>query len=235
MRILTALGLVMLIGVAESVSAAAPVDADNLVQASAMVLAEATLIDAEMDECMRSDPGQSFRWQLADFIWQGENKQVMLVAQKVRQSEGESKLESNVESVLLNDAIGAFVVNVKLNPGACGLSANDISLGKKNVKTGTPRAYAFLTSAPPSSPQDVLEQEKADTTVGCMKGVANAGFRDFDRGVTSCLCSTKVMYTELTAAQRETLFQGNSGDLTTLPWAQPVIKKITECARLMRS
>jgi hypothetical protein len=235
MRILKVLGLVMLVGVAESVSAAAPMDADNLVQASGMVLTEATLIDAQMDECMRSDPGQSFRWQLADFIWQGENKQVMLAAQKVSQSVVQSELESKAESVLLNDAIAAFVLAVKLNPNACALSANDISLGKRNVKTQTPRAYAFLTSTPPSSPQAVLEQEKADVTVGCMKAVANKGFRDFDRGMASCLCTTEAMYTGLTAAQREQLFHSNPADLTTLPWAQPVIKKATQCARLLRS
>jgi hypothetical protein len=235
MRILRALGLAVLLCGIECATAAAPEDADNLVQASAMVITSATLVDAEMNECIRSNRGQSFRWRLADFIWQGENKQVVLVAQKVYQSEVMSDLEIKAGNVLINGAIAAFVVAVKLNPNMCGASANDISSGKRDVKARTPRAFAFLTAAPPSDPQVVLEQEKADVTVGCIKAYSNYGLRDFDRGLVACQCTTDTVYTELTAVQRHELYQSKSSDLTKLPWMQPVLKKLTRCTKLLRS
>jgi hypothetical protein len=83
MRILGVLAVAILICTVQCANAAAIADADNLGQAASMVLAEAKIIDAAMDECARANPSQLFAYRFADLLWQGENKDMVLAAQKV--------------------------------------------------------------------------------------------------------------------------------------------------------
>jgi hypothetical protein len=233
MRILGVLAVAILICTVQCANAAAIADADNLGQAASMVLAEAKIIDAAMDECARANPSQLFAYRFADLLWQGENKDMVLAAQKVSHEIVTSDMAIQGGDIVVKNAIAAYALAVQLDKNICIQYANDIFSKKDYVKNQTPRAYAFLVSAYSPSPQMAMEQDRSDATVGCMKAYSNRGLRNFDRGLAYCQCNTEAMFSEMTEAQRQELHKIMPLEVTKLPWMESVLRKQAQCARIL--
>lgn len=231
MRILGALAVAMLICATRTASAA---DADNLGQAASMVLAESKIIDANMDTCIRANPSQSFLYRMAAFIWQGDNREMVVAAENVRKKMAVSDLAIQGSEVIVKNAIAMYAVAVQLDGNTCIQSANDVFSGKNYVKNQAPRAYAFLSATYSPSPQMALEQDRSDATVGCMKSYSNKGLRDFDRGLAFCRCNTEAMFAKMTEAQRQEMHKSTPLEVQKLPWMQPVIRKVVQCALILK-
>ncbi|WP_333679538.1 hypothetical protein [Dyella sp.] len=234
MRILGALVVAILICATHNANAATIADADNLEQAASMVLAAAKIIDADMDTCARANPSQSFIYRMAAFMWQGDNREMVVAAQNIRQKMVVSDLAIRGGDVIVKNAIAAYALAVQLDRNTCIQSATDVFSGRSYVKNQTPRAYAFLIATYSPSPRMALDQDKSDATVGCMKAYSNRGLRDFDRGLTFCQCNTEAMFSHMTEAQRQELHKSTPLEVEKLPWMQSVIRERAQCVRILQ-
>lgn len=207
-------------------------DADNLDQAASMVRMSSRIVAAEMDECQRLHPDQVFKWRLANFIWQLENKIVVAEAERVY-SEGERQSPLvGVADTVGNTALSGMLLAFAQIPAACENQFRALAFSKEDVKVKTPKAYAFLMSSRPKGSDVNALQERNDVTIGCMKGYANKGLHDFDKALTFCQCNTDLIYSELSSQDRKVMFayKGSAADAIHTPWMQKIRPGAVKCA-----
>lgn len=225
-------------GIARS-EGAAPLDADNLSEAAGLVYENDRIVAAEMSECREKRPEQANAFRMADYVWHGENFDVLQVADKMIIGSVARVVPAEQAALLtlVQSGVTGAALAIKLNPEICMSLVNSMFSGSQNVKATTPKAYAYLKGVYSRNPDLVAKKQRNDFEVGCVKGYWNKGYRDFGKGHAFCQCTTKLVYSALTESDRRQMFAHARRQVSAqdAAWVSKLRAKSQPCAAILQS
>lgn len=219
------------------VEAAALLDASNVSQAAGMIYEQSKIVSIEMRDCGALHAEHAGVFRLADYLWHGDNFHVIQVAQANIEKQQQSSAQRESMHYLMQTAIELAELPIKLNPQICNSLVGRLFSGSQDVKTATPKANAYLLAADVANPEFAIKAQRNDVEVGCVKHYWNKGNRDFDKGRDFCRCTTDLIYSALTEADRKEMFaQAGAGvPNQNAPWAAKLREKGQRCRAILQS
>lgn len=238
---LKVLSLAFLVGMgfngAARAQGTALLDADSLDEAAGMVCENSSILTAEMKECQERQSKQADTFRMMDYVWHGDNFDVLQVAQKMIASADAGAPQARAMLTMMQTGIAAAELSIRLKPEICTALVNEMISGSQDIKTTTPRAYAYLLAVYSRNAYMGARKQRNDVEVGCVKGYWNKGYRNFDKGLAFCRCTTELIYSALTKQERQAMFahaRGEQGAQDTA-WMQKLSSKAQPCVAILRS
>lgn len=213
-----------------------PFDAGSLNQAVGLVYENSQTISEMMKICQEMNPEQAVIYRMANYMWHGNNFEVVRVAQELMANKLKNDTQRQVVHAMERAGTKWADLNIKASSSACPRLANAIYTGSRNVKVVTPKAYAYLMSAYLKNTNLVAKKQRDDLEVGCMIRNWNKGSRDFDKGLAFCRCTTNLVYTALNQSERQAMFAQAGGKpvASDSEWMQRLQSKAQPCRAILR-
>ncbi|MEO9079518.1 MAG: hypothetical protein ABI268_09410 [Rhodanobacter sp.] len=214
-----------------------PFDAGSLNQAVGVVYESAQTISEMMKVCQEMHPEQAAIYQMAGYMWHGNNFEVVRVAQELMANKLKNNTQRQVVHAMEHAGTQWADLNIKAGPSACPRLANAIFAGSRNVKVATPKAYMYLMTASLKNTPLVGKKRRNDLEVGCVIRYWNKGNRDFDKGLAFCRCTTDLVYSALTQSERQAMFAqaGGAPVAADSEWMQKLQSKAQPCRAILQS
>jgi hypothetical protein len=209
-----------------------PVRASGVENVNSMDQAAAVMLDleattaAEMKACQAKGPDESFFYQIANYVWHGENYGLLAAANNALSAEKARAMQPE-----LTAHANAVTHGIDADPSVCTERARVAARGIKDVRENFPKTYTYLSDVYSKSSDLVAAKQQNDIEVGCMKGMFNAGVKDFARSLGVCQCTREAVYGALTADERKDFF-AHSKDrdyANHAPWAPRLRERGNAC------